>query len=161
WALALGLFMLGNIGAYGAQAFYDSLLPHIASEQELDQVSASAFAVGFVGGGLLLAINLLWIQKPAWFGFADAGVATRVAFLSVGMWWAVFTVPLMRRVPEPPVPARGGRSLSGELLGAFARLRHTFDALYRYRQAFVMLVAFLLYNDGIGTIIRMSSLYGT
>jgi UMF1 family MFS transporter len=162
WLLALALFMLGNIGAYGAMAFYDSLLPHIASDDELDQVSTSAYALGFLGGGLLLAVNLAWIQKPAWFGFADAGVATRVSFLSVGIWWAVFTVPLMRRVPEPPVSAQGRTgSMASHLAGAFTRLRGTLHALRRYRHAFLLLVAFLLYNDGIGTIIRMSSLYGT
>jgi MFS transporter, UMF1 family len=162
WLLAIVLFMLGNIGAYGSMAFYDSLLPHIASEAELDQVSTAAYAIGFLGGGLLLAVNLLWIQKPEWFGFADAGVATRVSFLSVGVWWAAFTIPLMRRVPEPPVStsAREGRAVQ-HIAGAFRRLRGTLHALQRYRNALLTLVAFLLYNDGIGTIIRMSSLYGT
>ena len=162
WLLAIVLFMFGNIGAYGAMAFYDSLLPHIASEAELDQVSTAAYAIGFLGGGLLLAINLLWIQKPEWFGLADAGVATRLSFLSVGIWWAVFTVPLMRRVPEPPVSAaaREGSAVD-HILGAVRRLSGTLHALQRYRHALLTLIAFLLYNDGIGTIIRMSSLYGT
>jgi UMF1 family MFS transporter len=162
WMLALGLFMLANVGCYGAMAFYDSLLPHIASADEIDRVSTSAYALGFLGGGLLLAVNLLWIQKPAWFGLADAGVATRLSFLSVGVWWAVFTIPLLRRVPEPPVPLHThvGHPLA-HLGEAFGRLRDTLHALQRYRHAFLMLVAFLLYNDGIGTIIRMSSLYGT
>jgi len=161
WLLALALFMLGNIGAYGAMAFYDSLLPHIAAGDELDQVSTSAYALGFLGGGLLLAVNLVWIQKPAWFGFGDAGVATRASFLSVAIWWAVFTVPLLRRVPEPHVPAQRREGAARGLVDAFARLNRTLHALRRYRHAFLMLVAFLLYNDGIGTIIRMSSLYGT
>jgi UMF1 family MFS transporter len=162
WLLAIGLFMLGNIGVYGAMAFYDSLLPHIAREDELDQVSTAAYAIGFLGGGLLLTINLLWIQKPEWFGFADAGAATRASFLSVGVWWAVFTVPLMRRVPEPPVSARAREGgAAAHIAGAFRRLRGTLHSLQRYRHALLTLVAFLLYNDGIGTIIRMSSLYGT
>ena len=143
-------------------AFYDSLLPHVASEDELDRVSTAGYALGYLGGGVLLAVNLLWIQKPAWFGFADAGVATRVSFLSVGVWWALFTVPLMRRVPSrrcrrPPRPAACGAAP----VDSFARLSVTLRALRRYRHAFLMLLAFLLYNDGIGTIIRMASLYGT
>jgi UMF1 family MFS transporter len=161
WLAALGLFMLANLGAYCAMTFYDSLLPHIAAEHELDQVSTSAYALGFLGGGLLLAINLTWIQKPDWFGFADAGAATRASFLSVGIWWAVFTVPLLRRVPEPLVARRPDGNVATAIAGAFRRLSATLHALRRYRHAFVMLVAFLLYNDGIGTIIRMSSLYGT
>ena len=74
-------------------------------------MSTTGYALGYLGGGLLLALNLLWIQKPAWFGFADAGQATRVSFLSVAVWWIVFSIPLMRRVPEPAVAAHGGRAL--------------------------------------------------
>jgi UMF1 family MFS transporter len=161
WAVALGRFMLGKIWEAGAMAFYDSLLPHLAREDELDRVSTAGYALGYLGGGVLLAINLLWIQKPGWFGFADAGVATRVSVLSVGVWWALFTVPLMRRVPEPPVPATAASSLSAAFVDSFARLQRTLRELRRYRHAFLMLLAFLLYNDGIGTIIRMASLYGT
>jgi UMF1 family MFS transporter len=160
WQLALALFMLGNIGMYGALTFYDALLPHIAAPEELDRVSSSSYALGYLGGGVLLALNLLWIQKPAWFGLPDAGVATRLAFLSVAIWWALFAIPLFRRVPEPPVAAAaaaGGASIAA----AVRRLLQTLRDLRRYRHAFTMLVAFMLYNDGIGTMIRMATLYGT
>jgi UMF1 family MFS transporter len=156
WMLALGLFMLANIGAAGSLTFYDSLLPHIARPEELDRVSSAGYAMGYLGSGMLLAANLLWIQQPAWFGFADAGAATRASFLSVGIWWALFTIPLLRRVPEPAVAVA-----ATPWREAFSRLRQTNLELRRYPQAFLMLVAFLLYNDGIGTFIRMSSLYGT
>ena len=159
WAPALGLFMLGNIGIYGAMTFYDALLRHIAAPHELDRVSAAGYALGYLGGGLLLAVNLAWIQQPAWFGLPDAGTATRLAFVSVAVWWAVFSIPLFRRVPEPPVdPAEAARA---SIVAAFTRLGHTMRELRRYKHAFTMLVAFMLYNDGIGTIIRMSTLYGT
>ena len=144
-------------------AFYDSLLPHIASADELDRVSTAGYALGFLGGGLLLAVNLLWIQKPAWFGFADAGVATRAL------------VPERRRLVGglhrsrccAACPSRRSRLAHATAAPPLAsarrsrRLRGTLHALRRYRHAFLMLVAFLLYNDGIGTIIRMASLYGT
>jgi UMF1 family MFS transporter len=159
WALALGLFMLGNIGIYGSLTFYDALLPHIAQPAELDRVSSAGYALGYLGGGVLLAINLAWIQKPAWFGFADAGAATRASFVSVAVWWALFSIPLMRRVPEPAVdPAVAAGASIGT---AFIRLRDTLRELRRYRQAFTMLLAFMLYNDGIGTMIRMAAIYGT
>jgi UMF1 family MFS transporter len=162
WQLALALFMLGNIGANGSIAFYDSLLPHVARKDELDRVSTAGYAMGYLGSGMLLAVNLLWIQKPEWFGLADAGVATRLSFVSVGMWWAGFTLPLMRRVSEPPVTGAGaGHTFAQHVAGAFSRLGQTLQNLRRYRNAFLMLVAFMLYNDGIQTMIRMASLYGT
>lgn len=161
WALALMLFGLGNVAVAGSIVFYESLLPHIARPEELDRVSTAGYAMGYVGGGLLLAVNLLMIQQPAWFGLADAGVASRLSFVTVGVWWILFTLPLLRRVPEPvverPSTATGFR---GELGAAFRQLRGTFHELRRYRQAMLMLLAFFLYNDGIQTIIRVATLYG-
>jgi UMF1 family MFS transporter len=162
WWLALVLFVLGNIGVSGAFTFYDSLLPHIARRDELDRVSTAGYALGYLGGGLLLAINLLWITAPRWFGMADAGVATRLSFVSVAVWWSLFSIPLFRRVPEPPAPARD-RVLRGAALvtGSFRQLGHTLGELKTFKQAMLLLVAFLIYNDGINTIIRMASIYGT
>jgi UMF1 family MFS transporter len=157
WLLALLLFMVGNIGAAGSMTFYDSLLPHLARSDELDRVSTAGYAIGYIGGGLLLAINLLWIQRPGWFGFADAGQATRASFVSVAVWWIVFSLPLALRVPEPRVAGTERATLGG----AFRRIGRTLGELRRYQHAFLMLLAFLIYNDGIQTIIRMASLYGT
>jgi MFS transporter, UMF1 family len=160
WALALGLFVVGNIGVSGSIAFYDSLLPHIATDEELDRVSSAGFALGYLGGGLLLMVNLAWILQPTVFGLPDAGVATRLAFFSVAVWWFVFSLPLLRKVPEPAVPPVAAVPIGRAVTDALAQLRETFRNLRRYKQAFLMLVAFLVYNDGIGTIIRMASLYG-
>lgn len=160
WALALALFMVGNVAVSASIAFYDSLLPHIAAPEDLDRVSSAGFALGYLGGGLLLLVNLAWIMQPAWFGLPDAGVATRLAFASVAVWWLVFSLPLLRRVPEPAVPPRARASVGAAVREAFVELAATFRDLRRYKQAFLMLVAFLVYNDGIGTIIRMASLYG-
>ena len=168
--LASVLFVLANIGANGSFVFYEALLPHVAREDELDRVSTAAYAMGYVGGGLLLVLNLLWIQKPEMFGLpsgpgltpAQATLPSRLSFLSVAVWWLLFSIPLFRRVPEPPV-----RIESDEHRGmnpvkvAFTRLGETFRALRGYRDAFLMLLAFLIYNDGIGTIIRMATAYGT
>jgi UMF1 family MFS transporter len=160
WRLALVLFMLGSIGVWGSLAFYDSLLPHIAGPDELDTLSSSGYALGYLGGGVLLALNLAWILSPATFGFADAGSATRASFVSVAVWWLIFALPLFRRVPEPPVLVSSAAPGHSRLGSAASQLRHTLGELRRFRHAFLMLVAFLVYNDGIGTIIRMASLYG-
>ncbi len=112
WALALGLFVVGNIGVAGAFTFYDALLRHVAHDDELDRVSTAGYALGYLGGGLLLVLNLVWILRPEWFGFADAGVASRASFVSVALWWTAFSIPLYRRVSEP-APDRARLGLSG------------------------------------------------
>jgi UMF1 family MFS transporter len=162
WQLALVLFVIGNVGVAGTIVFYESLLPHLVSEDQLDRVSSAGYAIGYLGGGVLLAINLLMIQKPEWVGIRDAGLATRLTFVSVAVWWTVFSIPLFRQVPEPPRRLEEGEQAGGALLiTGWRRLVETFRELRLYRQAFVMLVAFLLYNDGIQTMIRMATTYGS
>jgi UMF1 family MFS transporter len=161
WRLAALLFIVSNVGMNASLVFYDSLLPHIAAPHELDRVSSAGFAIGYLGGGVLLALNLAWILTPASFGLPDTITAVRLSFLSVAIWWAVFSLPLLSIVKEPAVP--GGRpteSLASQTVGAFRHLGATLRELRAYRPAFLMLVAFLLYNDGIQTIIRMASIYG-
>jgi UMF1 family MFS transporter len=166
WILASILFILANIGANGSFVFYDALLPHVARDDEVDRVSTAGYALGYIGGGLLLALNLAWIMKPAWFGLpsgdnlsvAQATLPSRLAFLSVAVWWVVFSIPLFRRVPEPRPTGNGYGALP--IRASIDRLIDTARALRRYRQAFLMLLAFLIYNDGIGTIIRMAVKYG-
>jgi UMF1 family MFS transporter len=162
WQLALALFVIGNVGVAGSIVFYESLLPHLVREDELDRVSAAGYAVGYLGGGTLLAINLLMIQRPSAFGIPDAGTSTRLALASVAVWWLLFSIPLFRSVREPAVRLETDErpGASAVLTGA-RRLRETFHALRRYRNAFVFLLAFLLYNDGIQTMIRMAAIYGS
>jgi UMF1 family MFS transporter len=164
------LFVLVLVGAAGSFVFYESLLPHIARPHEIDRVSTAGYALGYVGGGLLLALNLAWIQRPAWFGLPagpglsedEATLPARLAFVSVAIWWILFSLPLFRVVPEPPArietDERRGQS---PVPVAFLRLAETFRELRGYRQAFLMLLAFLIYNDGIQTIIKMATAYGT
>jgi UMF1 family MFS transporter len=162
YRLAEALFLLGNIGIYASFVFYDSLLPHVASDEEMDRVSSAGYAVGYFGGGLLLVLNLLWILRPHWFGLPDAAFASRLSFLSVAVWWVAFAIPLFRRIPEPPVhPDARALAARGAVGASIAQLAGTLRELRKYRQAAVMLLAFLIYNDGIGTIIRMGVVYGT
>jgi UMF1 family MFS transporter len=161
WAFAAALFVIGNIGVSGTTVFYDSLLPHVARPEETDRVSSAGYALGYLGGGVLLLVNLAWILKPQTFGFADAAGATKASFVSVAVWWLVFTLPLMRRVSEPPVSLDAGEHAGeGILTAAFGRLGRTLRDIRRYRHAFTLFLAMLLYQDGIQTIIRMASVYG-
>ena len=162
WAFALVLFVLGNIAVAGSIVFYESLLPHLVGEDELDRVSSAGYAIGYLGGGVLLAINLLMIQQPSWFGIPDTGTAVRLSLASVGIWWLVFSIPLFRQVPEPRRRIEADESMTDSLVGTgIRRLIETFHELRRYRQAFLLLVAFLIYNDGIQTIIRMATTFGS
>jgi MFS transporter, UMF1 family len=160
WKLGLGLFILGNIFINASFVFYESLLPHIASAEEIDRVSSAGFALGYLSGGLLLVVNAIWIQHPAWFGIPDAETATRLSFLSAAVWWAVFSIPLFLRVPEPPATQAHTGSAASVVAAGFTRLAGTLRDLRGYRQAFLLLLAFLLYNDGIQTIIRTGAAYG-
>ena len=163
--LASVLFVVANIAVNASYVCYDSFLPHIASGEEMDRVSTAGYALGYVGGGVLLAFNLAWIKMPQWFGLpsgegltpAQATLPTRLAFLSVAVWWLLFSIPLFRHVPEPP-PTGDGRIRIGR---AFGELGDTFRQLGKFPQALLMLIAFLIYNDGIGTIIRMATAYGS
>jgi UMF1 family MFS transporter len=161
WRSAAVLFMLADIGAAGSFVFYDALLPHIARREELDRVSTTGYALGYLGGGLLLGINLLWITFPAWFGLRDAETGARVSFLSVAVWWLVFSIPLFRQIAEPHSAGFPAVRRDQIIRRTLTQLRNTYTTLRRYKPALLFLVAFLLYNDGIGTIIRMAVVYGT
>jgi UMF1 family MFS transporter len=157
WGLAAALYLIGSIGFAGGNVFYESLLPGLASADEIDRVSARGYALGYLGGGLLLVVNAAWVLRPGWFGFANADVAVRAAFASVAVWWVAFSIPLLRRVPEPPAVGRLGAASVGE---GFRRLGRTFREVRQYRHLVVFLVAFWVYNDGISTIIKMATAYG-
>jgi UMF1 family MFS transporter len=152
------LFILASVGYGGGNIFYESLLPLIARRGDIDQISARGYALGYVGGGILLVVNALWLTFPEAFAFGSMGTALKACFLSVSVWWAVFSIPLFRNVPEPAV---GDHRMPGPAISAaFGRLRDTFREIRRYRQLLLFLVAFWIYNDGIGTIIKMATAYG-
>jgi len=160
WLLASLLYVLGEVGFSGSIVFYDSLLPHIARPEDIDYVSSKGYAMGYLGGGILLAINIVMILFWQQLGLPSQEMASRLSFLSVGIWWAVFTLPVMRHVPEPPTAAVRGAQANA-LQATFQRLSSTFHDIQRYRELTKFIIAFWLYNDGIGTIIKMATIYGT
>ncbi len=158
WLLASILFVLGRVGFTAAYTFYDSMLPHVAREEDQDRVSTLGYAMGYLGGGLLLAINVLMIQfiPDSW--FEHAGI--RLSFLSVAIWWGIFTIPLLRIVPEPKAATGSLRPGENVISASFGRLASTLRDVRQYSELFKYLVAFLIYNDGIGTIIGVAVIYG-
>ena len=152
------LFITATIGYACAEIFYDAFLPLICRPGEMNQVSTRGYAMGYLGGGFLLLLNVLWIVNPQSFGMPDREFAIRSTFVSVALWWAFFSFPFFAVVPEAPTPDRppGVRLLTG----GFSRLRHTFRSIRRYRQLLLFLAAFWIYNDGIGTMQKMATAYG-
>ncbi len=164
------VFVLSLGGATGSMTFYESLLPHIASDTEMDRVSTAGYALGYIGGGLLLALNLAWISNPGAFGLphgdgltaAQTTLPARLAFVSVAIWWLVFSIPVLRTVPEPARTLEADEtSTENAFKVAFTRLGETLRELRGYKQAALTMLAFTIYNDGIQTIIKMASVFGT
>jgi UMF1 family MFS transporter len=158
WLLAAALYLAASLGFWGGIVFNDSLLLEVAEPDEYDLVSGYGYALGYLGGGLLFALNVAMTLKPAFFGLPDAAAAVRVSFVMVGAWWLLFSLPLALFVRErrqlDPVPAveavrRGLREL-----------RDTLKAMSRYRPILWFLAAYWLYIDGVNTVMKMAVDYG-
>ncbi len=159
WLLALVLYFATQVALNVALGFNSSLLPHIARQDDMNRVSSLGYAMGYIGGGVLLALNTVLYLFAGRLGI-DSGLVVRIAFLSVGLWWLGFTVPLILNVLEPAATplARGSRGTP--IADAFVRLGHTLRDIRRYRELFKMLIAFWLYSEGIGAIILLATAYG-
>jgi len=164
WIWVSAFFIVANICSAGSEVFYNALLPHISRPGDMDMISTRGYASGYVGGGVLLAINIamIWIlPKTILAGQIDPVpvLGMRLSFATVAVWWAIFSIPLFLRIPEPPGHA-GGLNGQSYWRTSVKRLTETFRSIRQYRQLFIFIVAFWLYNDGIGTIIKMATAYG-
>ena len=155
WPIALLVYIFSTIGFSGANIFYDSLLPSISNEKNVDDVSALGFSLGYLGGGILIIINFLMISYPASFGLVDAVEATKYAFISVGVWWALFSIPLMLFVEEPKF--HESENLSDSVINGLIQFRHTFNDLKKLKVVATFLLAYWLYIDGVDTVVRMAA----
>lgn len=158
WHIAVFMYVLGIIGFSGGNIFYDSLLVSVAPPGKEDMVSAIGFGLGYLGGGLLFAINVLMTLKPGLFGLPNASAAVRLSFLSVAIWWAVFSLPMMFWVKEPPTQQKA--SGWAMVLSGFQQLKNTFTEIRKLRLVLFFLIAYWLYIDGVDTIVRMAVDYG-
>jgi len=157
WELALLWYLLGLLGFSGSNLFYDALLVEVTAPARYERVSSFGYALGYLGGGLLFAVNVVMTQQPHWFGLADAAAAVRWSFLGVAIWWALFTVPVMLWVPERPGNAVGW---GAAVRAAVVELATTLRQIRRLPQTFLLLIAYWLYIDGVDTIVRMAVDYG-
>ncbi len=157
WVWAALLFALASMGFWGGIIFYDSLLMDVAPPDRLDTVSGLGYSIGYLGGGVLLAVNVWMTLDPALFGLVDAAHAVRVSFLTVAVWWALFALPIFLTVRERPsdVPHVGST-----LQDSFVALATTFREVRRYRPVILFLLAYWMYIDGVNTIQKMAVDYG-
>ncbi len=156
WPWAISLYVIAIIGFSGANVFYDAMLPQLTDSTDFHRLSALGYSLGYLGGGLLFLVNVTMTLKPAWFGLADAAAAVRFSFLSVAVWWLVFSLPLLLGVREQ-APTSGQRlSLGQEVRKLFSTLRD----MRQQRNLWLFLWAYWLYIDGVATIIRMAVDYG-
>jgi UMF1 family MFS transporter len=158
WILAVLLYALGIIGFSGGNIFYDSLLISVSNSRKVDFVSAFGFAMGYLGGGILFAVNVAMTLRPEFFGLSGQNEAIRLSFVLVAIWWAVFSIPLFLFVKEPVT--RDKSTGWHAVASGFRQLRMTFVEIRRLRIVFLFLLGYWLYIDGVDTIVRMAVDYG-
>lgn len=158
WMLALTVFVLGGIGFAGANVFYDAMLVDVTSSDKFDIVSAVGYALGYLGGGLVLVIGILFYAKKEWFGFSDDNQAQLASFILTGVWWALFSIPLLLNVKEQRT--RHQESVTVAIGHGVKQIRQTFREIRNLKMVFLFLAAYWLYIDGVDTIIRMATDYG-
>ena len=160
WMIAVIAYILASIGFSGGNIFYDSLIIDVSNDQSRNQVSAFGFAMGYLGGGILFVVNVLMYLQPNIFGLASEIDAVLFSFLSVAIWWSIFTLPLIKFVKE-----RKGEitslSLTSTVMNSFFRVTNTFKEIRQYKNLFYFLVAYWLYMDGIDTVVRMALAFGS
>ncbi len=161
WLLASIIFIFANIGFAGSLVYYDALLPHVARADEIDQVSSKGYMMGYIGGGILLAVNLVMIMViPGLIPSLGTGLMTRLSFVTVAIWWFVFSLPLFLRIKEPTRRIDPDEEGMKPIEASVKRLGKTFSELKKYRDLSLGLLAFWIYANGIGTIITMATAYG-
>jgi UMF1 family MFS transporter len=158
WLIALALYALGVIGFSGAIVFYDALLPRVAPSGRIDQVSSLGYALGYLGGGLLLAFNVFMTMKPQLFGMADATQAVKAAFVSVALWWGLFALFTIAWVPADPKERH--LPLLRQIGTGWRQVLTTLKKIRQLKTLFTFLLAYWCYIDGVDTIVRMAVDYG-
>ena len=160
WVIAASLYALAVIGFSGGNIFYDSLIASVSKQDQRNKVSSLGFSLGYLGGGLLFVINVLMYLNPAWFGLSSQSEAILWSFVSVAVWWAVFSLPLFMSVEEKS-NAEISKGLFETITEAFKAVASTLREIKKHKRVAVFLIAYWLYIDGVDTIVRMAVAYGS
>ena len=159
WQLAVVFYVTATIGFSGANILYDSLLVGVASEKRLDFVSSLGYALGYIGGGLLFAVNVFMYLRPDFFGIPDETTAVRISFISVAVWWALFSIPIIVFVKEPY--SEDSLPIRHAVAAGWRQLRNTLRDIRHLKVVGTFLLAYWFYIDGVDTIIKMAVDFGT
>ncbi len=157
WPIALGLYLVASVGFYSSTVFYDSLLIDVTEPRNFNFVSTLGFSVGYLGGAALLALHLWMLKSPQTFGLESSADAFSYAFISVGIWWLLFLLPLMFFVPERHSSTEVA---SHPIRAAYEELKSTVQKISQYRNVMIFLSAYWLYIGGVFTVIFMAVNYG-
>lgn len=160
WKLAVVFYGIGVIGFSGGNIFYDSLLVTVSKEKERNRVSALGFSLGYLGGGILFLLNVAMFLYPNWFGLENQIEAVLWSFLSVAAWWLIFSLPIYLNVKEP-IQNASKKQINTVIADAFENLLNTAKSIKKFKSAVIFLLAYFLYMDGVDTIIRMATSYGS
>ena len=160
WVIAASLYALAVIGFSGGNIFYDSLIASVSKQDQRNKVSSLGFSLGYLGGGLLFVINVLMYLNPAWFGLSSQSEAILWSFVSVAVWWAVFSLPLFMSVEEKS-NAEISKGLFETITEAFKAVASTLREIKKHERVAIFLIAYWLYIDGVDTIVRMAVAYGS
>jgi len=158
WQIALLTYVIATVGFSSANTFYDSLLPAVSNKDNVDYVSGVGYAFGYIGGGILIVINFLMITYPSFFGFADSVEGIKWSFVSVALWWAIFSIPILLFVKEPKYHKT--ETTLQTIKSGFKQLKNTFNEIRHLKVVFTFLIAYWLYIDGVDTTVRMAADFG-
>ena len=159
WKLAVFFYVIATIGFMAGNIFYDSLLPSVATRDKVDYVSSLGYSLGYLGGGLLFLVNVLMYLHPDWFGISDPSKAIRLSFVSVAIWWGIFTLPIMLFLPEPE--SENSVPLRKAVRSGLLQLKETYNHIREMKVIGTFLMAYWLYEDGVATIVRMAVKVGS
>ncbi len=159
WPIALLVYIFATIGFSGANIFYDSLLPSISNDNNIDKVSALGFSLGYLGGGILIIINAAMVNFPSFFGLSSVSEATQYSFISVAIWWAIFSIPLLVFVKEEKVNEK--ESIKDSVKNGIIQFKNTFQDIKNLKVVATFLLAYWLYIDGVDTVVRMAAAFAS
>ena len=157
--LAVIFYALGVIGFSGGNIFYDALIVSVSTPAERNKTSSLGFSLGYLGGGLLFLFNVLMYMYPQWFGLSGPADAVLWSFMSVAIWWLIFSMPLLLQVKEKNKQVNN--QYNNVVNKAFSNLLNTAKSVRQYKKVVIFLLAYFLYMDGVDTIIRMATSYGS
>ena len=162
WLFAVILFIFANIGFSGGNIFYDSLITSVSDKKNVDLISSLGYSLGYLGGGVLFALNVWMTLQPDFFGFANSSESIKFSFISVGIWWAIFSIPIFLFVNENNSLLENKKKevVENSFRSSFSKLFHTFKKIKHYKTVYLFLIAYWFYIDGVDSIIRMAVDFG-